>query len=85
MTRTQLRPNPQDLLESDPYLPELSRYIKRLLSVGSPEHVAYNSSLLYLALIQGFVENDLLQEAWAPRLVINVGLKEYEVCSLLPV
>ena len=79
MNRTCLRPVPQDLHRNDPYLPELMRYINRLLEGDVAEHVARNASLLYLALVTGFVENDLLQEAWAPRIIINVGNQEYEV------
>ncbi len=67
MSHTQIRPPRRNLLGSDPSLPELMRYITRLPSGDDSERIAHHASLLYLALITGFVENDLLQEAWAPR------------------
>lgn len=47
------------------------RYINRLLSGDNAGRIARHASLFYLALIIGFVENDLLQEAWAPQLLFQ--------------
>jgi len=57
------------------------RYINRLLSSDDAGRIAHNASLLHLALITGFAENGLLQEAWAPRMVINIIDQHYEVRS----
>jgi hypothetical protein len=81
MDRTRLRPAADDLLSSDPHLPEMMRYVQHLVEGPEAEVVAQNAALAYLALITAFAEKDLLQIDWAPRLLIEVGNREFEVSS----
>jgi hypothetical protein len=70
-----------DQLLSDPYLPEMMRYVRRLVEGPEPEVVAQNAVLAYLALMTAFAEEGLLQIDWAPRLLIEVGNRDFEVSS----
>jgi hypothetical protein len=81
MDRTRLRPAADDLLTSDPHLPEMMRYVQHLVEGPEAEVVARNAALAYLALITAFAEKGLLQIDWAPRLLIEVGNQEFEVSS----
>jgi hypothetical protein len=81
MDRTRLRPAADDLLTSDPHLPEMMRYVQHLVEGPETEVVARNAALAYLALITAFAEKGLLQIDWAPRLLIEVGNQEFEVSS----
>ncbi|GFZ44318.1 hypothetical protein JCM24511_02040 [Saitozyma sp. JCM 24511] len=79
MDRTPLRPAAGDLLTSDPHLPEMMRYVQHLVEGPEAEVVDRNAALAYLALITAFVEKGLLQIDWAPRLLIEVGDREFEI------
>jgi hypothetical protein len=81
MDRTRLRPAAGDLLTSDPHLPEMMRYVQHLVEGPEAEVVARNAALAYLALITAFAEKGLLQIDWAPRLLIEVRNREFEVSS----
>ncbi|RSH95819.1 hypothetical protein EHS25_000912 [Saitozyma podzolica] len=78
MDRARLRPAADDLLTSDPHLPEIMRYVQQLVDPEA-EVVARNAALAYLALITAFAEKGLLQIDWAPRLLIEVGNGEFEI------
>jgi hypothetical protein len=51
MDRTRLRPAADDLLTSDPHLPEMMPYVQNLVEGPEAEVVARNAALAYLALI----------------------------------
>ena len=82
MDRAILRPTLSDLQAGDGYLSEMQRYIRHLVAVSDKTAAAHNASLAYLAMMQAFAEEGLLRLAWAPRLVIDLGEKEFEVCLL---
>jgi hypothetical protein len=81
MDRKRFRPAPGDLLTSDPHLPEMMSYVQHLVEGPEAEVVARNAALAYLAVITAFAEKGLLQIDWAPRLLIEVGNREFEVSS----
>jgi hypothetical protein len=81
MDGTHLRPADGDLLASDPYLPEMMSYVEHLVEGPEAEIIARNAALAYLALITAFAEKGLLQIDWAPRLLIEVGNRGFEVSS----
>jgi hypothetical protein len=83
MERRRIRPAPGDLLTSDRHLPEMMRYVQHLVEGDEPEVVARNAALVYLAIITAFAERGLLQADWAPRLVIDVEGREFEVSEKL--
>jgi hypothetical protein len=58
----------------------MQRYIRHLVAVSDKAAAAHNASLAYLAMMHAFAEEGLLRLAWAPRLVIDLGEKEFEVC-----
>jgi hypothetical protein len=59
----------------------MMRYVQRLVEGPEPEVVAQNAVLAYLALMTAFAEEGLLQIDWAPRLLIEVGNRDFEVSS----
>lgn len=79
MDRQRIRPAFVDLLNSDPHLPEMIGYVQQLVNHQEPQVVAGNAALAYLALITAFSDRGLLQVDWAPRIVIEVDSKEFEV------
>lgn len=79
MDRTILRPVPTELQAGDQHLLEMQRYIRHLVAVPDKEAAAHNASLAYLAMMHAFAEEGLLQLGWAPRLVIDLRDREYEV------
>jgi hypothetical protein len=83
MERRRIRPAPGDLLTSDRHLPEMMRYVQHLVEGDEPNAVARNAALVYLAIITAFAERGLLQTDWAPRLVIDVEGREFEVSEKL--
>jgi hypothetical protein len=78
MERIILQPTLDELQTGDKHLPELQRYIAHLVAGADRQVAAHNASLAYLALMQGFAAEGLLQLAWAPRLVFDLGEQEYE-------
>ena len=85
MDRCHLRPSPPDLLQGDCHLPEMIGYIRQLLGGEDPISVASNAALAYLALVVAFSDRGLLRLNWAPRILIEVGKKEFEVSPVVPV
>jgi hypothetical protein len=79
MERIILQPTLDELQTGDKHLPEMQRYITHLVAEPDKQVAARNASLAYLALIQAFAAEGLLQLAWAPRLVFDLGDQEYEV------
>jgi hypothetical protein len=77
--RTVLRPVLTELQAGDKHLAEMQRYLRHLVAVPDKEAAAHNASLAYLAMMHAFAEEGLLQLAWAPRLVIDIGDQEYGV------
>ncbi|RSH83671.1 hypothetical protein EHS25_005575 [Saitozyma podzolica] len=77
--RTRLRPAAGDLLTTDPHLPEMMRYVQHLVEGPEAGVAARNAALAYLALITAFAEKGLLQIDWAPRLLIEVGNREFGI------
>ena len=73
-----IRPKLDDLPHYDSHLPEMRDYIARLLETPDPQETAHNAAMAYLTLITAFVDKGLLECMWAPRIVIDVGLQEYE-------
>lgn len=79
MERIILQPALADLKTGDKHLPEMQRYISYLVGGSDRQLAAHNASLAYLSLMHAFAEEGLLQLAWAPRLIIDVGGQEHEV------
>jgi hypothetical protein len=80
MERIILQPTPEELQAGDKHLPEMQRYIAHLIAAPDKQIAARNASLAYLALMQAFAAEGLLQLAWAPHVVLDLGEQEYEVC-----
>ena len=81
MNRVQLKPSSQDLITGDAHLSEMIKYIRRLISVSDPEVAAMNAATAYLALITAFSDENVIEVAWAPSLVVQLDSQEYEVCN----
>jgi hypothetical protein len=82
MNRVQLKPPSQDLITGDAHLSEMIKYIRRLIiSVSDPEAAAMNAATAYLALITAFSDENVIEVAWAPCLVVELDSQEYEVCK----
>jgi hypothetical protein len=74
-----LQPTAEELQAGDKYLPEMQRYIAHLIAAPAKQIAARNASVAYLALMQAFAAEGLLQLAWAPHVVLDLGEQEYEV------
>jgi hypothetical protein len=59
-------------------------YIRQLLEGEDLISVASNAALAYLALVVAFSDCGLLQIDWAPRILIEVGQREFEVSPAVP-
>jgi hypothetical protein len=57
----------------------MQRYIAHLVAEPDKQVAVRNASLAYFALMHSFSTGGLLQLAWAPRLVIDLGEQEFEV------
>ncbi|WOO86350.1 uncharacterized protein LOC62_08G009831 [Vanrija pseudolonga] len=68
-----------DLLNSDPHLPEMIGYIRQLVSGTDGRVVSRNAALAYLGIITAFADRGLLEVGWAPRLLIDIEGKEFEI------
>ena len=79
MNRTQLWPTVSDISSGDPYLPELVRYARHLTGGPDTDTSARNASVVYLAVITAFAAGGLMQVEWAPRLLIDINEREFEV------
>ena len=84
MERIRLKPTYEQVLAGDANLKDLMRYTEHLVSNDDDRIVAHNAALVYKALITAFEKRGLLQCAWAPRLAIDVGPREYEVRCIVP-
>jgi hypothetical protein len=82
MERIMLQPTLDELQTSDKHLPEVLRYIAHLVAAPDKQLAARNASLAYLALMHAFAAEGLLQLAWAPHLVFDLGEQEYEVSQV---
>jgi hypothetical protein len=60
----------------------MQRYIRHLVAISDKAAAVHNASLAYLAMMHAFAGEGLLQLTWAPRLVIDLGEKEFEVSLL---
>jgi hypothetical protein len=56
-------------------------YVEHLVEGPEAEIIARNAALAYLALITAFAEKGLLQIDRAPRVLIEVGNRGFEVSS----
>jgi hypothetical protein len=83
MERIILQPTLAELQTGDQHLPEMQRYITHLVSRPDKHVAARNASLAYLALMQAFAAEGLLQLAWAPHLGFDLAEQEYEASQAL--
>jgi hypothetical protein len=60
----------------------MQRYIRHLVAISDKAAAVHNASLAYLAMMHAFAGEGLLKLTWAPRLVIDLGEKEFEVSLL---
>ena len=55
------------------------QFVRMSVSQSNPAIAAKNAAIAYRALITGFVEGGMMEIEWVPRLVIEVGDREFEV------
>jgi hypothetical protein len=73
--------HPRSNTGNQPSQSSITLVVQHLVEGHEAEVVPRNAALAYLALITGFAEKGLLHVDWAPRLVIEVGEREFEVST----